>query len=277
MTEGIFRFKIGDLECIALQDGDDFLPATQILEGNPDNTIDQAIADGLIEAEDNEMSFTCLIVNTPTECILIDTGMGEVRDGKIHAHLKALNITPDDFDKVILSHAHTDHFGGLVDEETGTLLFPNSRHLIFQEEWDYWMSDDIAQDEPERRTFLEQALMPIQSKLEFFEMSNEFVNGITAIPAQGHTFGHTAFLIESQEDTLLYTGDAFLHPIFIHNFYLQFKIDRQPEQAQQTRRNLCKLAVEKGAMVLSYHFAFPSMGKIEASGDGYIWKWLNHA
>lgn len=54
--------------------------------------------------------FSCL-VELEDENILLDTGW----DGNVLlSNLKKFNVRPEDIDRVVLSHAHWDHFGGLT-------------------------------------------------------------------------------------------------------------------------------------------------------------------
>ena len=56
------------------------------------------------------------VVFTEKDIILLDTGLGYTnQDGvlQLHANLMALGINPSSVTKVVLSHLHKDHAGGI--------------------------------------------------------------------------------------------------------------------------------------------------------------------
>ena len=59
------------------------------------------------------------IVNTGDKVILFDTGMGTSKAfGPTTGQQKSMaeaGIKPEEIDAVVLSHAHIDHIGGIVD------------------------------------------------------------------------------------------------------------------------------------------------------------------
>lgn len=62
--------------------------------------------------------FSCL-VETPGERVLLDTGW----DGpRLVRNLRAFGLKPSDIDRVILSHAHWDHIGGLPNLQRNDLI-----------------------------------------------------------------------------------------------------------------------------------------------------------
>jgi len=57
----------------------------------------------------SDWGFSCLI-STDSENILFDTGAnGDI----LLENMKILNLNPNDIDKIIISHEHSDHYGGL--------------------------------------------------------------------------------------------------------------------------------------------------------------------
>jgi glyoxylase-like metal-dependent hydrolase (beta-lactamase superfamily II) len=82
----------------------------------------------------------CMI--TDRDVILIDTGLGFSKNGKlqIHTNLIANGIQPEQVTKVLLSHLHKDHAGGISRQTiTGrnVLAFPNATYYVQRREFDY--------------------------------------------------------------------------------------------------------------------------------------------
>lgn len=108
-----------------------------------------------------DLSF--LLVDTPTNRILIDTGginlpefdaMGMFAEaGKLFENLQAAGVSRESIDTVIISHGHTDHIGGLTQRGDDSISFPNADVYITRIEHEFWISDDIpAEDlDPEFR------------------------------------------------------------------------------------------------------------------------------
>lgn len=84
------------------------------------------------------------LVITSKDVLLLDTGLGFSKNGEpqLHANLKANNVQPEQVTKVLLSHLHKDHAGGVsVKDRLGNyqLAFPNATYYVQQKEFDYAM------------------------------------------------------------------------------------------------------------------------------------------
>ena len=76
------------------------------------------------------------------DILLLDTGLGFEKDGQlqIHANLRAAGIDPSKVTKVLMSHLHKDHAGGIsrVIAATGSeLAFPNATYYVQRKELEY--------------------------------------------------------------------------------------------------------------------------------------------
>jgi glyoxylase-like metal-dependent hydrolase (beta-lactamase superfamily II) len=69
--------------------------------------------------------------------ILVDAGTG---GGVLETSLRAAGSAPDDVDTVLLTHAHPDHIGGLLDAN-GAPRYPNARLYLHPLEAEYWQDD----------------------------------------------------------------------------------------------------------------------------------------
>jgi len=105
----------------------------------------------LVEGELDErhrltQALNCLLVETPSGRVLVETGIGErmgdhrkaqrgVAGEPILPSLRAAGFDPSSVDYVALSHLHFDHAGGLL-TAAGEYAFPNARIVAQADEWD---------------------------------------------------------------------------------------------------------------------------------------------
>ncbi|MEX2286260.1 MAG: MBL fold metallo-hydrolase [Planctomycetaceae bacterium] len=163
----------------------------------------------------------CVLVRDGRRNILIDTGYGsklssrqrEVFAGEagdpLLASLAAHGLLAEQIDAVILSHLHFDHAGGSTRyDENGALVptFPRATYIAQKLEW------EIATAElPELRgAYPLENLLPLRAagQLQLVDGDVELVPGIRAIITGGHTAGHMAVVIESEDDTALFLADV---------------------------------------------------------------------
>jgi glyoxylase-like metal-dependent hydrolase (beta-lactamase superfamily II) len=192
--------------------------------------------------------------------------------GKLIPNLRAEGIPPGDIDTVILTHGHGDHVGGNTTGE-GKPAFPNARYVMWKDEWDFWFSDTAEARASERLVAMaREKLTPIQGQLRLLDHETEIVSGIHAVPAPGHTPGHMAVVISSNDEQLLCISDAALHPIHLDQPDWYPVVDSAPERALASRRRLLEWAVAENALVQAFHFPFPGLGYVIQAGDAWRWQ-----
>jgi glyoxylase-like metal-dependent hydrolase (beta-lactamase superfamily II) len=270
----LYRFKIGDFQCLAVNDGDFVGNADMLFANAPQEELLQVLQQYDLKPDHLPSTWTCLLIKTPTNVVLVDTGIGAGGEygGQLLPILHEEGFQPQDIDTVILTHAHGDHIGGCVDG-AGNVAFPEATYYMWQDEWDFWTTEATLKKAPEwAASIARQKLPPLAKQLKTIDKETEIVPGIRAIAAPGHTAGHMAVEVVSGGEYLLDMVDVALHPIQIEYPEWYAQLDQFPEQTVATRQDIYQRAVEKNALVLAFHFPpFPSLGHITKQ-DGR-WKW----
>ena len=288
MNTDIYRFKLGDFQCIAVSDGTHTYapptfppPAIFLFANAPRERLEQVLREHNLRPEqwlEWTSPYICLVVNTGKQWVLVDTGADGLSPstGRLLQNLKSEGIEPGDIDTIILTHGHPDHIGGNTNSE-GRLTFSNARYVMWKEEWDFWNSEEAALklDEHVREVLLGYArknLPPIQDRLDLIEREREILPGIQAIPAPGHTPGHMALVISSGGEQLLYISDTVLHPIHLEQPEWCAAVDFAPDQVVATRHRILNRAANDKTLVHAFHFPFPGLGYVVQKGKGWQWQ-----
>jgi glyoxylase-like metal-dependent hydrolase (beta-lactamase superfamily II) len=271
-----YRFPLGDAEITVVSDGPLPLgPPKGTFVGVPDEEVKKMLSDNFLSPDNVVLEQNSPIVNTGDKLILFDTGMGTAKNfgpttGRQQKSMKEAGIKPEDIDAVVFSHAHIDHIGGVVDE-SGKVLFPNAQYYIAQSDVDFW-TDESKAGGP-LKDFIVHArknLMPVRDRLVFFKDGQEFLPGIQAISAPGHTVGHTIFMVTSNGKSFVYLGDLTHHPVLLlEKPRMQFSYDTDPKQAAETRVKLLDMIAANKIPVMAYHYAWPGVGHIAKTAEGF--------
>ena len=271
MSNDRYRFTLGDFECLAVRDvqwgvgGTGWFPnipaevSQPLLEkfhGNPDSFPN---------------AMTCLAVNTGTEWVLIDTGMGfVVEESKLAQILEEEDIQPQ---HIVITHLDNDHWGGLINPDK-TLAFPNAKVHICRDEWDAFTSNDgeaFYQESEHRFREHRELLLLIEDQVVTVDCDGDVLPGFKMIPFPGHRKHHVGIMVESNGEKLMFEADTVCHPLQIEHPYWQFAGDTDHDVARESHTKLAQLASESGCLVMGFHFDFPGLGHVRQDGDG--WKW----
>jgi len=274
-----YRYKVGSFECTSIADGARTFPMPDGFVKNVPK--DQALAAAEAAYMPKGMvtvPFNPQVINTGSKIVVIDTGNGPVPNapvGRLIPHMTAAGIDPKAVDIVVISHLHPDHANGIRTADNG-LAFPNAEIKVPANDWAFWMSDENmakAQDNAMMKNYFantRKIFDGLHDKVTKYEWGKEVAPGITAIDASGHTPGHTAFAVASGNARVLIQSDVTNIPeLFLRNpdWHVAFDID--PIKAAQTRHKFYDMAAAEKAIVVGFHFSFPSIGYVEKDGAGY--------
>lgn len=276
---GFYRYKVGDYELTQLSDGAATFPMPDNFVTNVSQDLAIAEAERLYLAPPGKITvpFNPVLINTGRKLILIDTGYGPNVSplvGHLPASLAAAGISPAQIDTVIISHIHPDHTNGLHTKD-GTLAFPNAEILMPEKDWAFWMSAENAAkaDDPVSKAYFANAQKTLSDLVDHvgtYTWDKEVAPGITSIATPGHTPGHTSFAVASGKDRIFVQSDVTNIPaFFLRHPDWHVMYDHDPELAQRTRHRFYDMAAAEKALVVGYHFPFPSLGHVEKNNTGY--------
>lgn len=94
--------------------------------------------------------------------------------------------------------------------------------------------------------------------------------GITAIPAPGHTPGHSFYELESEGRRLLVIGDT-IHAaeVQLPDPSVTVDYDVDPAAAAARRETVLAQLVQTRELVAGDHLSFPGLGHVVRSGSGF--------
>lgn len=223
----------------------------------------------LADGDEADFSYTCCYLCTKGKHLLIDAGFDpDTTPGA----LEALDVSPEDIEWVLLTHADRDHVAGLLMPD-GSLTYPKARHVIGKELWQHLSSPETLDAlDSERRAFYVKLINALDESIQLCEGPTDLGDGIRFIPCPGHRVGHAAYEVSTSATPLIHSGDAFLHPVFFDHPDWPNAIDTDPERAVVSREILVARAVESHALILATHLPFPGMGFIRDDAATRVWE-----
>lgn len=284
---GFKRFSLGDLELTVLSDGyfwqSPVYPFVAPL-AQPD-AVEAALEAAFRPTNTIDFSLNILVVKSQDRLILLDAGTGvfaEPAQGHLLKSLAQAGFKATDFTDVILSHAHVDHIGGLIDTHN-KLVFSNADMYIAKVEYDFWqqatLNDFQRSPAYQMEDFVRQTITNIQRvlnilapKLQFIDF-NQGLHGIFSFElAPGHTPGHTLTTICSKDEKLLYIVDL-VHSdavLFAHPEWGFFG-DTDIEQAVSSRMKILQQLSTSKVKAFAYHLPWPGLGHVRQKETGFEW------
>jgi glyoxylase-like metal-dependent hydrolase (beta-lactamase superfamily II) len=227
------------------------------------------------------MSIHSFIVETPDHRIVVDTCLGNDkqgrriphwndRDGPFLADLAEAGFPVESIDTVLCTHLHVDHVGWntrLVDGKW-VPTFPLARYLIGRTEYEHWYT---VKDRPDMANILADSVTPIVEAglVTMVETNERICNEITLVPTLGHTPGHVSVMIQSQGEQALITGDFMHHPCQIAHPEWSTLADSNPDQGIETRRRMFQRLAGTPVLIIGTHFAGATAGRLVTDGDSY--------
>lgn len=275
---GIYPFRLGEFTITALSDGTVPQDLDRVLTNTNSAEVENLLHSSFI-TNPVEASINAFLIDTGDKQVLVDTGAGQLFEpgagGKLQLSLKAAGYAADEIDTILLTHIHTDHSGGLV--ENGQLMFPAATVYAGKADVDLWLNPSSAERSRLERRYFDEAVKTVKpyldaGKLKSFSREMTILPGITAFPTPGHTPGHTFYVVESGGKSIEFWGDI-LHfgSVQFPNPKITVIYDVNSDAAAEQRAKQFARAEKSRRLIAASHLPFPGVGHIRAEDRGYAW------
>ena len=192
---------------------------------------------------------------------LVDTGYARTVP-ELRAALQEAGVTPEDVTHVILTHAHGDHIGGLLQD--GKPVFSRAAILFSQQELAHWTDPALQAETPENvRGMIASVGAVVRAygeRVSSFTPGTDIcagLPGVQAVDESGHTPGHVGIMARADGKTFLFWSDL-LHAFGVQSVWPSVfsSYDMDPEAAARIRAQLLQQARAEGWLVTGSHVPF---------------------
>lgn len=291
---GFYRFKLGTFTLTLLTDGSFPLGGASglypMIGGNANKEdVDAASAEVFIPPAKPLGHVHGMLIDTgagDAGRVLIDTGCGSgmgPTTGRLLKAMRLAGVAPAQVGAVIITHAHPDHVGGLM-EASGPGVFPNAHYFVHKAEVEFWTGNpDLSKSrlDPKMKDAVTMTAKTLFTQLaepaykQRFHQINDgdrVVEGVTLVGAPGHTPGHSAVGVASGNDHLLYFTDIVHHAgVQMPHPDWHVAYDADPVVAARTRRAVLRQVAADRMLVSGAHLPFPAVGHVRHDGSGFAW------
>ena len=193
------------------------------------------------------------VVVTSRDVILLDTGLGfhdSVGDKmQLLANLEKEGIKPESVTKVLMSHLHKDHAGGVsLETDHSMLSLPNATYFIRRKELDFALEKGAP-------SFIPDEIMALKNNpsVHFLDEDEGLIDDYIQYRHTGaHSPQHQVFWIREEGEILFFGGDDAPQ---LHQMKVRYKTkyDFNPAGAMELRQQWWQQGNEEGWTFLFYH------------------------
>ena len=193
------------------------------------------------------------VVVTSRDVILLDTGLGfhdSVGDKmQLLANLEKEGIKPESVTKVLMSHLHKDHAGGVsLETDHSMLSLPNATYFIRRKELDFALEKGAP-------SFIPDEILALKNnpRVHFLDEDEGLIDDYIQYRHTGaHSPQHQVFWIREEGEILFFGGDDAPQ---LHQMKVRYKTkyDFNPAGAMELRQQWWQQGNEEGWTFLFYH------------------------
>lgn len=191
------------------------------------------------------------VVITSKDILLLDMGLGFSQHGKMQIHQNLINagINPSEITKVLLTHLHKDHAGGVSENsDHHKLSFPNALYYLQGKELNFAFEKGIP-------SFIPAELIALKNSKQVVLLNDDkgtIDDNITYQLTGAHSPFHQVFWIKEENETFFFGGDdAPQLQQMKHRFVAKYDFDGR--KAMELRRTWWELGQQGKWTILFYH------------------------
>ena len=191
------------------------------------------------------------VVITSEDVLLLDTGLGFEKDGvlQVHKNLMDAGINPSEVTRILLSHLHKDHAGGVTRKvnDHWELSFPNATYYLQKSELNFAFEKGFP-------SYITEELEPLKgaSNVKLLD-GNGILNGYIKYEVTGaHSPYHQVFWIVDGGETVFFGGDDAPQLQQMRTKYIA-KYDYDGKKCMQLRQQWGEKGKLEGWEFLFYH------------------------
>jgi len=148
------------------------------------------------------------LIQLNNELILLDTGLGfHLPNGELQLHhnIKKCGFQPDQISKVIISHLHKDHAGGIVSLKNNSqwLSFINASYYVSKQEFIYSIQNGTPSYVPQSLAILQNS-----NQVIWLDESGTISENISYEMSGGHCPHHIVIKIMDDRAIYFFGGDV---------------------------------------------------------------------
>lgn len=194
------------------------------------------------------------LVITDRDILLLDTGLGfRNADGVLQLHQNLIDngINPMEVTKVLMSHLHKDHAGGVSVEDAVTgarsLSFPHATYYVNKQELEFAFAND-------GKSYLkaEIDLLAQRDNVVITDGDGSIDGYIHYEMTGGHCPYHQVFLIDDGEDKVFFGGDVAPQISQMKSRFVA-KYDYDGKRSMELRQEFMERGKAEGWTFLFYH------------------------
>jgi glyoxylase-like metal-dependent hydrolase (beta-lactamase superfamily II) len=192
------------------------------------------------------------VIITSKDFLLLDTGLGFTNsDGKLQLHQNLLNngIDPSNVTKVLMSHLHKDHSGGIGETKDRKRItsFPNATYYVNKQEYDFAFESAKSSYITEDFEFLKDS-----PQTKFIEGNGVIDEYIKYEVTGAHCPFHQVFWIEDDNQIAFFGGDVVPQLQQLRNKFMA-KYDYDGRKSMVLREQWKTLGMQEKWVFLFYH------------------------
>jgi len=193
------------------------------------------------------------IVVTAEDVLLMDTGLGFEQEGvlQIHQNLMQAGINPSEITKVLMSHLHKDHAGGISKKNTSTgrleIAFPQATYYVQRKELAFALEKGLPSYIPAELECLATA-----SNVHFLDGNGVIDGYIKHEVTAGHSPCHQVFWMVDGGEKVFFGADDAPQLGQMKNKFVA-KYDFNGKKSMELRQQWWKQGQEEGWTFLFYH------------------------